>query len=165
MTEKKTGMLWAVFAADALSLGSHWVYNTRVIDKKFGRPDSFEAPLTSHHKGKGAGDFTHYGDQTLLLLETLSGMPRFDLQGWADGWKRFFDTYGGYFDSATKTTLGRMGAGEGAETCGSDSDDLAGAARIAPLIYAYGADTQSLSLIHISEPTRPPVASRMPSSA
>jgi ADP-ribosylglycohydrolase len=137
MTDPKEKMLWSVFAADALSLGAHWVYNTRVIDKKFGRPDKLETPLTSYHKGKGKGDFTHYGDQTLLLLEALAGMPRFDLQVWADNWKGFFDTYTGYFDSATKTTLERMAAGEGPTTCGSDSDDLAGAARIAPLIYAY----------------------------
>lgn len=138
MKEKATGMLWAAFIADALALGAHWVYNTRVIDKKFGRPERYEVPLTSYHKGKGKGDFTHYGDQTLLLMETLPAMPRFDLQGWADNWKRFFDTYPGYFDKASKTTLARLGAGEGPETCGSDSDDLAGAARIAPLIYAYG---------------------------
>lgn len=145
MTEKKRGMLWATFVADALSLGSHWVYNTRVIDKKFGRPDAFEAPLTSYHKGKGPGDFTHYGDQTLLLLEASSRMPGFDLPDWAQTWKRFFDDYEGYFDGATKTTLERMGAGEGATTCGSDSDDLAGAARIAPLIYAYGEQPEALA--------------------
>ena len=144
MQDDRTKMLWAVFAADALSLGAHWVYNTRVIDKKFGRPDTYAAPLTSYHKGKGAGDFTHYGDQTLLLLETLATMPEFDLQGWADRWKAFFETYDGYFDKATKTTLERMAGGEGAVTCGSDSDDLAGAARIAPLIYAYGERPEAL---------------------
>lgn len=144
MTDLKKKMLYSVFAADALSLGSHWVYNTRVIDKKFGRPDNFEAPLTSYHKGKVKGDFTHYGDQTLLLLETLASMQRFDLQGWADNWKVFFDAYTGYFDSATKNTLARMAAGEGPATCGSDSDDLAGAARIAPLIYAYAGQPEAL---------------------
>jgi ADP-ribosylglycohydrolase len=138
-------MLWSVFAADALSLGAHWVYNTRVIDKKFGRPDRYAAPLASYHKGKGAGDFTHYGDQTLLLLETLAGMPRFDLKGWADSWKRFFDTYDGYFDAATKNTQERMAAGEGPATCGSTSDDLAGAARIAPLIYTYAHQPEGLA--------------------
>jgi ADP-ribosylglycohydrolase len=137
-------MLWAVFAADALSLGAHWVYNTGVIDKKFGRTDALAAPLTSFHKGKGAGDFTHYGDQALLLLETLSGMPRFDLAHWADRWKTYFDSYEGYFDAATKDTLARMAKGEGPETCGSDSDDLAGAARIAPLIYAYADQPEAL---------------------
>jgi ADP-ribosylglycohydrolase len=137
MKANRNQMLWAVFAADALSLGAHWVYNTRVIDKKFGRPDRFAAPLTSYHKGKAAGDFTHYGDQTLLFLETLAGMPRFDLGRWAEKWKSFFDTYEGYFDGATKNTLAHMAKGEGPQTCGSDSDDLAGAARIAPLIYVY----------------------------
>lgn len=142
--EKNKGMLWAAFTADALSLGAHWVYNTRVIDKKFGRPETFAAPLTSYHQGKGKGDFTHYGDQTLLLLDAVTSMPRFDLQGWSDRWKTFFDTYDGYIDKASETTLERMRAGEGPETCGSESDDLAGAARIAPLIYAYGSDPEAL---------------------
>ena len=31
--------------------------------------------------------------------------------------------------------------------------------------HVLGADTECLSLIHISEPTRPPLLSRMPSSA
>jgi ADP-ribosylglycohydrolase len=144
MTDLRRKMLWSVFVADALSLGAHWVYNTRVIDKKFGRPDSFEAPLTSYHKGKSKGDFTHYGDQTLLLLETLANMQAFDLQGWANQWKLFFEAYSGYYDSATKNTLARMAAGEGPATCGSDSDDLAGAARIAPLIYAYAVQPEAL---------------------
>jgi ADP-ribosylglycohydrolase len=58
------------FVADALSLGVHWVYNTGVIDKKFGRVERYYDPLTSYHKGKQAGDFTHYGDQMLVLLES-----------------------------------------------------------------------------------------------
>jgi ADP-ribosylglycohydrolase len=144
MQAQRQHMLWAVFAADALSLGAHWVYNTDVIDKKFGRTDSFAAPLTSFHKGKRAGDFTHYGDQTLLLLEMLPNMPQFDLERWAQRWKAFFDTYEGYFDGATKDTLARMATGEGPETCGSDSDDLAGAALMAPLIYAYADQPKAL---------------------
>jgi ADP-ribosylglycohydrolase len=144
MQAQRQNMLWAVFAADALALGAHWVYNTGVIDKKFGLTDRFAAPLTSFHKGKDAGDFTHYGDQALLLLETLPDMPRFDLERWADRWRGFFDTYEGYFDGATKDTLARMANGEGPETCGSDSDDLAGAARVAPLIYAYADQPEAL---------------------
>ena len=61
------------FVADALSLGVHWVYNTGVIDKKLGRVEHYYDPLTSYHKGKKAGDFTHYGDQMLVLLESVSG--------------------------------------------------------------------------------------------
>ena len=72
MTNQKAAVVGA-FVADALSLGVHWVYNTGVIDKKFGRVDRYYDPLTSYHKGKRAGDFTHYGDQMLVLLESLSG--------------------------------------------------------------------------------------------
>jgi hypothetical protein len=36
MTTNQKAAVWGAFAADALSLGVHWVYNTGVIDKKFG---------------------------------------------------------------------------------------------------------------------------------
>ena len=60
------------FVADALSLGVHWVYNTDVIDKKLGRVEHYYDPMTSYHTGKKAGDFTHYGDQMMVLLESAS---------------------------------------------------------------------------------------------
>ena len=37
MKEKPQAMVLASFAADSLALGVHWIYNPRVIDKKFGR--------------------------------------------------------------------------------------------------------------------------------
>jgi ADP-ribosylglycohydrolase len=52
MKEKIEAAVWGSFIADALALGVHWVYNTRVIDKKFGRVDGYQDPLTSYHKGK-----------------------------------------------------------------------------------------------------------------
>lgn len=137
MTTNQKAAVWGAFAADALSLGVHWVYNTGVIDKKFGRVEQYFDPLTSYHKGKQAGDFTHYGDQMLVLLESLSGKTAFDAVRFAEQWRAFFSAYGGYFDQATKATLENMDAGKNLTESGSDSDDLAGAARMAPLLSVY----------------------------
>jgi ADP-ribosylglycohydrolase len=140
MDEKATAAVWGALVADALSLGSHWVYNTHVIDKKFGRPDRYLDPLTSYHKGKKAGDFTHYGDQTLLLLESLARDGGFEAGHFESRWQQFFTSYDGYFDKATKATLDNLSNGVHFPQCGSDSDDLGGAARIAPLVCAYATD-------------------------
>ncbi|MBW2368087.1 MAG: ADP-ribosylglycohydrolase family protein, partial [Deltaproteobacteria bacterium] len=84
------------------------------------------------------GDFTHYGDQTLLLLETIASRPGFDLDHFSQAWQAFFQSYDGYVDKATQTTLENFSAGKAASESGSDSTDLGGAARIAPLVYWYG---------------------------
>ena len=111
MTTKRQAAVWGAFVADALSLGVHWVYNTGVIDKKFGRVEHYHDPLTSFHKGKRAGDFTHYGDQMLVLLETLDKEKGFDALRFAQSWRNFFSDYAGYFDKATKATLENMDSG------------------------------------------------------
>jgi ADP-ribosylglycohydrolase len=130
--------------ADALSLGVHWVYNTGVIDKKFGRVENYHDPLTSFHKGKRAGDFTHYGDQMLVLLESLDKQAGFDTQRFARSWRDFFSDYTGYFDKATKATLENMDSGREPARSASSSDDLAGASRMAPLVGVYGNDLDRL---------------------
>ena len=144
MTDNHTAAVWGAFAADALSLGVHWVYNTGVIDKKFGRVKGYHDPLTSYHKGKKAGDFTHYGDQMLVLLESAANAKGFDERRFAQSWRDYFAGYKGYFDQATKATLANMDAGRELTASGSDSDDLAGAARMAALVAVYSADQQEL---------------------
>ena len=144
MKDKRKAMVMGAFIGDALALGAHWVYNTHVIDKKFGRLDGYQDPLTSYHTGKKAGDFTHYGDQGMVLLESLAAAKGFEAEHFARLWRNFFQSYGGYFDKATKTTLENMAAPKDLTNSGSSSDDLAGAARIAPLVYAYHADPEKL---------------------
>lgn len=145
MNSKRQAMVLASFAADALALGVHWIYNTNVIDKKYGRVEQMLTPkLASYHRGKDKGDFTHYGDQAMLLLEMLAETPDYDGATFAKRWRAFFDTYEGYFDSATKNTLKNFEAGKDFINAGSESDDLAGATRIAPLIYRYYGDLKKL---------------------
>jgi len=144
MEDKVKAALWGSFVADALALGSHWVYNANVIDKKFGVVDRYYNPLTSYHKGKQAGDLTHYGDQMLLLFKSVAATSGFDLERFMDDWQAFMGSYDGYFDQATKATLKNIADGWEYPDCGSKSQDLGGAARIAPLVVAHHADLQQL---------------------
>lgn len=144
MKDRLKAMLLGSFVGDALALGPHWVYNTHVIDKKFGTVDRFYDPLTSYHTGKKGGDFTHYGDQMLVLLESTATCGGFDPAHFAQSWRSFFESYQGYFDHATKDTLENMRAGKNLQVCGSSSDDLSGAARIAPVVYVCRHDSAVL---------------------
>ena len=145
MKEKPKAMVLASFAADSLALGVHWIYNTRVIDKKFGRVDHFIKPeRPTYHPTKNRGEFTHYGDQSLLLLESIAACEGFDLRDFSDRWQKLFDNYDGYVDNATKGTLENLASGKSPTEAGSGSDDLAGASRIASLVYVYRNDPQEL---------------------
>ena len=143
MSKKTKGMIFGSFLGDALALGPHWVYNTHVIDKKFGRVQQYFDPLVSYHAGKKKGDFTHYGDQMLMLLEFLVDASGFDPKQFAEAWQSFFDDYEGYRDKATLTTLQNMTAENNILESGSTSDDLGGAARIAPIVYQYANDLET----------------------
>jgi ADP-ribosylglycohydrolase len=145
MNAKAQAMVLASFAGDALSLGVHWIYNTNVIDKKWGRVDNYIKPeRPTYHPTKNLGEFTHYGDQTLILLQSIAGSQGYSLTRFARSWQDFFDSYDGYFDRATKDTLNNLAAGKDIAEAGSGSDDLAGAARIAPLVYRYHQEEDKL---------------------
>ncbi len=145
MHDKAEAMVWASFAADSLALGVHWIYDTRVIDERFGRVEFFIKPSEpTYHPTKDRGEFTHYGDQTMVLLESVAQCQGFDLSHFAESWQALFTDYPGYFDGATKETLQNLAKGKGPAAAGSSSSDLAGAARIAPLAYAYAGELDAL---------------------
>ena len=125
-------ILLTSLAGDALCLGPHWIYDQHEIAKKFGRITGYAAPATSYHPGKQAGDFTHYGDQTLILLRSLAEHGRFDLTSFAAEWRAFWDDPAthSYRDGATKATLENLRKGALPNEAASASHDVAGAARI-----------------------------------
>ncbi len=120
---------------DALALGPHWVYSQREIAEKLGDRGGYHDPILRYHAGKRAGDFTHYGDQTMVLLRSLARHGRFDLAEFAREWRGFWDDPAttAYRDVATKSTLENLRSGRSLEKAASSSNDIAGAARIAPL--------------------------------
>ncbi|MGE4297597.1 MAG: ADP-ribosylglycohydrolase family protein [Desulfovibrionaceae bacterium] len=135
MNDARKALIIASLAGDSLALGAHWEYDPARIAATHGRVETLLAPAPgSYHAGKGAGDFTHYGDQTMVLLESVAARGSFDLDDFFDRWKTLFDAYAGYRDMASKKTLSRIEFGEGPLTSGSPSNDLAGASRIAPIL-------------------------------
>ena len=144
MDSKIKDAIIASFVADALSLGVHWVYDTSDIDKKYGRLETMVKPqLAPYHKSKQKGEFTHYGDQAMVLLKSVEQMSGFDLKNFSDMWLKMFHSYNGYMDSATKETMDNFKSGCTPEESGSLSSDFAGASRIVPLALFYGKDTET----------------------
>ena len=141
MKAKAQAAVLASFAADSLSLGAHWIYNMNRIDAEIGRVDHLmKPPAKTYHPTKDRGEFTHYGDQMLVLLESVSACNGFDLIHFSRSWRNFFTTYDGYCDHATKDTLENFKAGKNPSVSGSSSSDLGGASRIAPLVSCYHND-------------------------
>jgi ADP-ribosylglycohydrolase len=119
----------AALVADSLCLGPHWVYDEEEIAAAF--PHGIrkpEAPIAEYHRGKAAGDLTHYGDQAVMLKRSLEKRGGFDAEGWREDWVEAMREYGGYRDGASRETL----KGEGKSP--SDSDDLGGASRMAAIL-------------------------------
>jgi ADP-ribosylglycohydrolase len=137
--------VWGALTADALALGAHWIYDTAQIDAQIGRVDRLpDPPPNSFHTTKRAGEFTHYGDQVMVLLESLAACGAFQLEAFANDWQALFSDYAGYFDHATKNTLTNFQGGQSPRDAGSDSTELSGAARIAPLACVYDGDPEAL---------------------
>jgi len=131
----------ASFVADALSLGVHWVYDTSKIEAKYGRLESMVTPeLAPYHQPKQKGEFTHCGDQMMVLLESVTEVSGFNLHHFSAAWQKMMQSYTGYLDHATKETMLNFNSGKTAATSGSLSSELSGASRIAPLVLNYGED-------------------------
>ena len=145
MSAKAQAMVLASFVGDALALGPHWEYDVAALRERFGEVTGYVAPdPDGYHAGKKAGDQTHYGDQALILLRSLAERGGFDLEDFAAKWVARMRSYDGYIDGATRMTLKIFDFGEGPEQSGSNSNDLAGASRVAPLVCALRHDLPEL---------------------
>lgn len=147
MTNKDRNIVLSSLIADALSLGSHWIYNQDEIAATFASVREYHAPATSYHPGKRGGDFTHYGDQAMILLRSLPGNGCFDLKTFAGDWVTFWENPDtrSYLDGATRETLENLRTGSAVESASSSSNDIAGAARLGVLFAREWSDEDSLA--------------------
>jgi ADP-ribosylglycohydrolase len=158
--DRLAGLVYGAFVADALALGAHWVYDQDQLAAMFGRVTDYLKPRAdSYHPNKGAGEQTHYGDQSLVLMESIAAQGAFDAADFAKRWQAMWPDYNDYKDHATKDTLARLADGLPPDEAGSDSEELGGAARIAPLLAwmsgepldkVVGAARKQTSLTHTS---------------
>jgi len=140
--ERLKGMLFGAFVGDAYALGLHWIYDTDKLKQEADKLIGYLSPSTdSFHRGKRKGDFTHYGDQSLLLLKSISSNQGFAIDVFKTHWLTYMSKYEGYIDHATKESLSLLDSGT---HFGSSSDELGGFVRVAPLIF-YHFDDPALS--------------------
>lgn len=132
-------LLLPSLVADALCLGPHWIYDSTEISRLYGSGlTRYDAPHSKYHPGKRAGDFTHYGDQTLALLHSIVARGGFEAEGWKEDWSRYWSQNTvSYRDGATRQTLENLAHGRSDP---APSHDLGGASRIAPILAAHHAD-------------------------
>lgn len=131
LTARQKGLIYGAFIGDSLALGPHWIYDTAIIEQQFKPLRDFQKPGTPYHPHKEAGDFTHYGDQTLLLLEHIASQQRLDMAVFKEAWLNLMDSGTLYLDHATKDSIVKLSTQN--SFTGSDSLELGGLVRSASL--------------------------------
>jgi len=147
LTSRIHEVVLAAFAADSFSLGAHWEYNTDNIHKVFNpQLTTLQAPIASYHKGKVAGDQTHIGDNSIILLQSLADNKTFNREAFLAYWLSKWDvpTPSGYVDHVTKTLIKSTHEGKTGLDAASDDDDLSHSSRFFPLLLLYHTDEDEL---------------------
>jgi len=148
LADRCRGAIWGQFIGDAACLGAHWIYNLGELSQKFPNGVAgFEAPAQGqYHAGKRSGDFTHYGDAALLMLQSVAELGYFSAMDFGPRFIAFFSSEkygerGGYLDHATKGTIENYRASTQKRRGtsyhfqgGADDDQPATATRIAPVV-------------------------------
>lgn len=143
--DRLVGALYGSFIGDALCLASHWIYDPAEIEARFGKITDYADPSSNpYHFERKRGEFTHYGDQAFCLMQSINHVEGFSIETFRAEWRAMWPGYNGYIDGATKSTL-RNGH--------SDSHDLAGASRIAPLVVGLHDEDEESLLQAVTEQT------------
>ena len=129
---KVNDLVLATLVSDAYCLGTHWIYEETQLVENDIVWEELNKPLAIWHKGKSAGDFTHYGDQTYWLYEFLKGKNSFDEKEYLNFWFNKMKTYTGYIDGASRETI--LNIENNVTPSGSNSHDLSIVGRIVPLL-------------------------------
>lgn len=130
--EKNETLVLSTLVADAYCLGTHWVYDENQLINNDIIWEELNNPLAIWHKGKKAGDFTHYGDQTYWLYEFLKDKDSFNEKEYLNFWFNKMKTYTGYMDGASRDTISNIE--NNVTPSGANSHDLSIVGRIIPLL-------------------------------
>lgn len=150
MSNKRKDLIKAVFIADALSFGSHWVYSTdKLKDEYSGIIDEYRAPMAKFHQGKKAGDLSHYGEQAFALLQSITDNQGFDLKQFRDDWIQYLENNEMYMDHSMQDSLEKFKSSN--TLIGAENVELGGIARSLPLFLEEDITEQDfLDLVHLT---------------
>jgi len=150
MDNQRKDLAKAVLIADALSFGAHWVYSTEKLKEKYsGIIDEYTEPMAKFHQGKEAGDLSHYGEQALSLLKSISEKQGFDLKQFRNDWIQYLNNNEMYMDHSMEESLEKF---EDSDTLiGADNVELGGIARSLPIFVENKTSRQDfLDLVHLT---------------
>jgi len=132
MEKKRIASVYLSLIGDAISLGSHWVYDTAKTKEHFeGDITEYRDPIAKFHKGKKAGDFTHYGEQAFALMKSIYESKGFDLNKFRDEWMQHLENNEMFMDHSMKDALEKFKKSDA--VVGSENVELGGLARSAPI--------------------------------
>jgi ADP-ribosylglycohydrolase len=116
-TRAKNCILGAL-VADAATMGFHWLYSQKRILKLAPERPEFRDPSAEDYRGnvgyfahplKKAGEFSHYGEQCLVMLDSMvKNSGRYNRQRYQEQFRTHFGYGGefvGYIDRPTRQTL------------------------------------------------------------
>jgi ADP-ribosylglycohydrolase len=150
MQNNRKNIVKAVFIADALSFGAHWVYDTDKLKEEYsGIINQYRAPMSKFHEGKAAGDLSHYGEQAYVLLKSLSEQQSLDLKQFRDDWIQYLENNEMYMDHSMTDSLKKFK--DSNTLVGAENVELGGIARSLPLFLEKNISKQDfLDLIHLT---------------
>jgi len=130
---KSEELLLSTLAADTYCLGSHWIYDGDELQNLAINWEELNAPHVPWHEGKTKGDFTHYGDQIIILKDFLKDKRSFSIEDYMLHWRHEMKTFKGYIDGSTKETIENIDKNLPIP-CGSNSGDMSIIGKIIPLL-------------------------------
>lgn len=150
MKSKRKKLIKAVFIADALSFGAHWVYDTDKLKEEYsGIIEEYRAPMSKFHKGKEAGELSHYGEQAFALLQSISNNQLFDLKQFRDDWIQYLENNEMYMDHSMQDSLEKFKDSD--TLVGAENHELGGIARSLPLFLEENiTKADFLGLVHLT---------------
>ena len=128
--------------AESMSLGPHWIYDQQKIIDLYGTGQgllSLQPPAATYHVNKFAGDFTAYGDVTMILVRNIAKHNGIlNLESYSADWRAFWENPAttSYKDGASKTTHANLQQGKSFTEAGTDSHDFSPVGRAAALFSA-----------------------------
>lgn len=151
--ERAIGAIVGMFVGDALGLGPHWYYDLAELRADYGEwITDYHAPKPDrYHAGCRAGDMSQTGQVSLLLLESVAEVGRYDEADFTSRLDTFLRTLDGspeggrYTDIAMREVWAARENGAAWESAAGNSDSAEAAIRGVILAARYADKPRDLA--------------------